>query len=151
MTAPRAAQKKMIQFSLKCGNDHRFDSWFQSSAAFDKLAQAGMVTCAVCGATSVSKAVMAPRIAQGRAGAADSAAVTAKPAPAQMLEALRAHVEAHADYVGTGFAAQARAMHDGSAPERPIYGEARVDEAKSLIEDGIPIAPLPFIPRRKTH
>lgn len=141
----------MIQFSLKCGNDHRFDSWFQSSAAFDKLAQAGMVTCAVCGATSVSKAVMAPRIAQGRVDVADSEPATAKPSPAQMLDALRAHVEANADYVGTGFAAQARAMNDGSAPERAIYGEARADEAKSLIEDGIPIAPLPFIPRRKTH
>lgn len=148
----------MIQFSLKCSNDHRFDSWFQSSAAYDKLAQAGMVSCVICGATSVTKAVMAPRLGPSHKTGDKAAAQPAAPqqntpqrSPAQMVAALKAHIEATSDYVGTGFAAEARAIHDGTAPERPIYGEARPEEARRLIEDGVPIAPLPFIPRRKTN
>ncbi|MFU8881557.1 MAG: DUF1178 family protein [Rhodobacterales bacterium] len=155
----------MIQFSLKCSNDHQFDSWFQSSDAYEKLQNAGMVTCAICGVTSVSKAVMAPRIGLRRADpamvaasaapqpAADGTGTDLATAPArdQALAALKAHIESTSDYVGTQFARQARAMHEGTTPERPIYGEARPDEARRLIEDGIPIAPLPFLPRRKTN
>lgn len=149
----------MIQFSLKCSNDHRFDSWFQSSEAYDKLERAGMVSCAICGVTSVSKAVMAPRVRPAR----DAAPVPVTPqhpvpvpAPAaptseQALAALKKHIEAHSDYVGKDFAREARAIHDGTAPDRAIYGEARPDEARRLIEDGVPIAPLPFVPRRKTN
>ncbi len=156
----------MIQFSLKCSNDHQFDSWFQSSDAYEKLERAGMVSCAICGGTSVSKAVMAPRIGQIRAEPAQGSSPDAPAAPSkaaaradlaaspghqQALAALKAHIEATSDYVGTQFAREARAMHEGDAPERPIYGEARPDEARRLIEDGIPIAPLPFLPRRKTN
>lgn len=149
----------MIQFSLRCSNDHRFDSWFQSSEAYEKLERAGMVTCVVCGVASVAKAVMAPRVrpardavpvpaAPSQTGPAPSAAAT--PAE-QALAAFKKHIESHSDYVGPNFAREARAIHDGSAPERAIYGEARPEEARRLIEDGVPIAPLPFIPRRKTN
>lgn len=150
----------MIQFSLRCSNDHRFDSWFQSSAAYDKLERAGMVTCAVCGVTSVSKAVMAPRVRPAR-DAAPLPVPASQPAPPpgaapaptieQALAALRKHVESTADYVGGDFAREARAIHDGDAPDRAIYGEARPEEARRLIEEGVPIAPLPFVPRRKTN
>ena len=64
---------------------------------------------------------------------------------------MREHVEKHSTYVGGSFAKEARAMHLGDTPERPIWGEANPTEAKALIEDGIPIAPLPFIPTRKTN
>lgn len=146
----------MIQFSLKCSNDHRFDSWFQSSAAYDKLERAGMVTCAVCGVASVSKAVMAPRVRPARDAAPAPVPATAPTtAPAhpgeQALAALKKHIEAHSDYVGKDFVREARAIHDGTAPERAIYGEARPEDARRLIEDGVPIAPLPFVPRRKTN
>ncbi|MFP5510758.1 MAG: DUF1178 family protein [Alphaproteobacteria bacterium] len=146
----------MIQFSLKCSNDHRFDSWFQSSDAYDKLERAGLVSCAICGVTSVSKAVMAPRVRPARsaptapAAAAPTPAAPAHPA-AEALAALKKHIEAHSDYVGKDFAREARAIHDGTAPDRAIYGEARPEDARRLIEDGVPIAPLPFIPRRKTN
>ena len=61
----------MIHFTLKCANDHRFDSWFQSSVAFEKLLTAGMVTCAVCGSDQVEKAIMAPRIHDSRGRATE--------------------------------------------------------------------------------
>ena len=149
----------MIQFSLKCSNDHRFDSWFQSSDAYDKLERAGLVTCAVCGVASVSKAVMAPRVRPARDAAPlpvpagpKAPAQTAASHPAEpALAALKKHIEANSDYVGKDFAREARAIHDGTAPERAIYGEARPEEARRLIEDGVPIAPLPFVPRRKTN
>ncbi|MBO6898569.1 MAG: DUF1178 family protein [Shimia sp.] len=157
----------MINYTLKCANDHRFDSWFQSAAAFDKLKAAGMVACAVCGDTNVEKAMMAPRVRPARSAAAKPQEPTPAPAPEaasapgplsqpaspaeQALKELRDHVEANSDYVGKDFASEARAMHDGDAPERPIYGEAKVEEAKALIEDGVPVAPLPFNIGRKTN
>lgn len=67
------------------------------------------------------------------------------------LAHLRKEVEENSEYVGLKFADEARKMHDGESPERAIYGEAKLDDAKKLIEDGVPVAPLPFLPKRKTN
>lgn len=144
---------RMINYALKCDRDHRFESWFQSADAFDKLHSAGMVSCAVCGSTSVEKAIMSPRVSQSATAPAKPERPLSKPAsPAeQALAELKAHVEKNSDYVGRDFANQARAMHEGGAPERAIHGEARPDEARKLIEDGVPVAPLPFRPNRKSN
>lgn len=134
----------MIRFSLKCEAGHRFDSWFHSAAAFDKLAASGMLSCAVCGSPAVEKALMTPQVQNAGADAA--------PHPAeQALAELRRRVEENADYVGTRFAREARDMHDGLIPTRAIYGEAKPEEARRLIEEGVPVAPLPFTPRRKSN
>lgn len=137
----------MIRYTLKCSAGHSFDSWFSDSATYDRLAKLGHVSCSICGDGSVTKALMAPRVNQ----AEDRAPLTSERSPAeQALRALRNKVEAEGDYVGKTFAEEARRIHDGDSTERPIWGEATRDEAKALIEDGIPIAPLPFGPR-KTH
>ena len=172
----------MIQYSLKCADGHEFDSWFQSAAAFNKLAAAGMVSCAVCGGTSVEKAVMAPRVRPGRkavsgvgepepqaAAPADPASAPAPhPVPAsapagpgmlsrpsgkveQAIAELRRKVEENSDYVGDSFVQEARAMHLGEAPERAIHGEAKLEEARELLEEGVPVMPLPFRPGRKSN
>ncbi len=139
----------MIQYSLKCAGDHRFDSWFQSADAFEKLQRSGLVSCAVCGSGSVEKAVMAPRVNNS---APQERPLSKPKTPAEQAVAeMRKHLEAHSDYVGRDFAREARAIHDGDAPDRPIWGEARGDEAKKLIEDGVPVAPLPFLPTRKSN
>ena len=146
----------MIQYTLKCSNDHRFDSWFQSAEGFDKLKAAGMVTCAICGDTKVEKAIMAPRVRPARSAAAPvkeaekPLSAPANPAE-QALTELKKQVEKNADYVGANFAQEARSMHMGDTPERAIYGEAKPEEAKSLIEDGVPVVPLPFMPGRKSN
>ncbi len=144
----------MIQFTLKCANDHHFDSWFQSGTAFDKLHTAGLVTCSVCGTSDVKKAMMAPHVSTTDKAATPPAkpklAEPASPAE-QALAELRKYVEKNSDYVGRDFAREARAIHSGEAPERPIWGETRGDEAKKLIEDGVPVAPLPFTPTRKSN
>ena len=67
------------------------------------------------------------------------------------MAALRAEIEAKSEYVGVNFVAEARAMHDGTTPERSIYGEAKPEEAIKLLQDGVPIAPLPFMPARKVN
>ena len=148
----------MIRFTLECTHGHRFESWFQSNAAFDRLCAAAQVTCPVCDSTEVRKALMAPSLARGAAQESpardsDTAQPLAAPGPAveAKLRALRAHLDAHSSYVGDDFARQARDMHLGELPERPIHGEARMDEARALLEDGIPVAPLPFMPTRKTN
>lgn len=134
----------MIHFHLKCDQGHEFESWFQSGAAFDKLSAAGMVNCAACGSANVGKSMMAPAVSTS------SEIVAPKPAE-NPVAALRDRVEASADYVGSNFAKEARDMHDGIAQERPIYGEARLQDAKKLVDDGIPVVPLPFVPRKKTN
>ncbi len=153
----------MIRYALKCSDDHAFESWFASAEAFDKLAGAGMVACPVCGSAEVEKSLMAPRVRPARAQAAAPPPEPApkQPAarplaePASELEAkiaeLRRQIEANSDYVGLGFASEARKMHEGEIPHRSIYGEARGDEARKLIEDGVPVAPLPFLPARKAN
>lgn len=139
----------MIRFSLRCAQGHDFESWFASGAAFDTLKARGLVQCAVCGAAEVEKALMAPAVA--------TAAETPRPLsqPGSEVEtalaALRREVEANSEYVGMNFVAEARRIHAGDAPERAIYGEAKPDEARRLLEDGVPVAPLPFLPPRKTN
>ena len=143
----------MIQYALKCAQGHTFDSWFQSAQAYDKLAAAHMVSCAICGGLDVDKAIMTPRVQNTRTKDQGTKGMLSQPAtPAeQAMSELRHKVEENADYVGADFAQEARAIHDGDAPDRFIYGETRLDEARKLIEDGVPVSPLPFAPARKVN
>ncbi len=141
----------MINYALKCKEGHQFESWFKSASAFDALLKAGHVTCAVCGGSDVSKAVMAPRVSTASVKKEETSLTTPKNAQEEALAALRKHVEENADYVGNSFAEEARSMYLGATPERAIYGEANGAEAKALIEDGVPVAPLPFMPNRKAN
>jgi hypothetical protein len=144
----------MIRYSLKCAAEHSFDSWFQSAAAFDALATAGHVTCPQCGSAQISKTLMAPAVSAARnAGGPSLDKPLSSPASPQeeALSALRAEVEANSDYVGKSFVAEARKMHAGTAAPRAIHGEARLDEARKLVEDGVPVMPLPFLPPRKVN
>jgi len=150
----------MIKFTLKCDQDHSFESWFQSGDAFDALATAGHVTCVMCGSKDVKKSLMAPRVrparnavaSVGTDGDATSMALTAPQSQAEMaLAEMRKKVEDNSDYVGSNFAKEARDMHLGDAPARSIYGTAGPEEAKALIEDGVPVVPLPFIPKESAN
>ena len=145
----------MIRYSLTCANDHSFDSWFQSAAAYDKLVAAGLVSCSHCGSTEVGKSLMAPAVKAERKAKPELPAekpLTKPQNPAEKaMSALREHVEKNSEYVGMNFATEARAIHEGGAPERAIHGEAKPDEARKLLEDGVPVAPLPFLPTRKAN
>lgn len=141
----------MIRYALSCADGHAFESWFQSAAAYDSLAAGGHVACPVCGSAKVQKTLMAPAVATAEARpAAPTLSEPANPVE-EAMRALRRQVEENSEYVGMNFVTEARRMHQGEAPERAIYGEARPDEARRLIEDGVPVAPLPFMPARKTN
>ena len=150
----------MIRYSLRCAGDHGFESWFKGADAFAALQAAGQVECPVCGSADVRKDLMAPAVRPARKAAANAPqpGPDTRPdlsAPASDLEAeiaaLRRQIEENSEYVGMNFAAEARAMHAGEAKGRAIHGEARPDEARALIEEGLPVAPLPFLPARKVN
>ncbi len=148
---------KMIRYTLTCDKEHSFESWFADAAAYEALHGAGQLSCPQCGSARVAKALMAPAVSLARRVEAAKAAA-ARPSlsePSSEIEAklaaLRRQVEENSEYVGMNFAAEARKIHDGESPERAIYGEAKPDEARKLIEDGVPVAPLPFRPRSKAN
>ena len=154
----------MIQYALVCHKGHEFESWFQNSAAYDKQAKRGLVSCPLCGSAKVEKAIMAPRLARKDkstsivAPAEESApAPTQAPTPVAMispqekefrakLKELRDHLTANADNVGKKFPEEARKMHYGEIEHRSIFGEATPQDAKDLHEEGIEFHPLPVLP-----
>ncbi len=140
----------MIRYALACEHDHEFEGWFGASADFDDQQSRGLLDCPVCGSKSVRKQIMAPAVAGTKRSAPD----LPPQARQMMMEALgqvRRHVEENFDYVGDGFAAEARAIHEGRSEDRGIYGEATPAQVKKLAEDGVPVAPLPPAPPKKTE
>lgn len=157
----------MIRYRLVCHKKHEFESWFSSSSAYDKLAKKGQVECPDCGSKKVTKTLMAPGVAtRGRADderrslpdtpAPSVPAPTPNPEMVQhaemqrqflsLMRQVRAEVEKKAEYVGPRFADEARKIHLKEAEERGIWGEATLDEARELAEDGIDCLPLPRLP-----
>ena len=146
----------MIVFDLRCSpNGHVFEAWFGSSDDYESQRQRGLVQCPLCGAEVVAKAVMAPRV-----GAKGNQAPAPAPKPAMQdivssdpaevktmlatMAALQKKMLESADYVGTRFADEARAIHLGETEARPIYGKATDAETRSLADEGIEVAALPF-------
>jgi hypothetical protein len=164
----------MIKYALACERGHTFESWFQSSTAYDTQAARALVACPICGSTKVAKAIMAPALTRTHkrgfspqevvAPAPTEAATTpAAPSPGEdktpvamispqevefrkKLKELRDHLTRNADYVGPKFPEEARKMHYGETEHRSIYGEASPDDAKALAEEGIEFHPLPVLP-----
>ena len=155
----------MIRYSLRCDRGHSFESWFQSSAAYESQEKRKLVNCPACGSAKVERSIMAPRIAskKGRDNRSSDVAAPAQPvevaAPGSTpllmaqerelrakLRELRDHIVKNADNVGERFPNEARKMHYGDIEHRPIYGEASPEEARSLIDEGVEVSPLPVLP-----
>lgn len=156
----------MIHYNLRCERGHAFESWFQSSSAYESQERRRLVSCPTCGSAKVERAIMAPQIVskKGRestepAPAPVPAATTEVTNPASTpllmaqerelrakLKELRDHIVKNADNVGERFPNEARKMHYGDIEHRPIYGEASPDEARALIEEGVEVTPLPVLP-----
>jgi hypothetical protein len=129
----------LIRYSLLCDVEHSFEAWFSSSNGYDEQSKSGLVSCPFCGSLNVKKAIMAPMVAKSKG----DSSVDAARFMAEAAHRYRTHVEQTFDYVGDDFASEARDMHQGLALQRPIYGEASGPQIKSLIEEGVPVAPLP--------
>jgi hypothetical protein len=138
----------VIQYSLVCDKDHRFDAWFRNAAAYDEQRTRGIVTCPICMTTKVEKALMTPSVARSR-GSEKMAVSSGHPQHAQLreaMQALRSKITSEADYVGDKFAEEARKIHFKEVDPRGIYGEATRDEVAALVEDGVDFMPLPSLP-----
>ena len=161
----------MIHYQLHCGQGHDFDGWFSNSASFESQVEQGLVTCPFCSDRQIERALMAPAIGRksnqlpngvpapidppapvpASAPSVPGSTGFALPTPAiapQVIEALqhlRSEIEKNCDYVGNDFAEEARKIHYGERDPRGIYGETSLHEAKELLEEGIEIAPLPFL------
>jgi hypothetical protein len=159
----------VIRYNLVCDKRHEFESWFANSAAYDKQAKRGLVSCPLCGSAKVEKAIMAPRLTRTDKNGPIVAAVEAPaptPAPAETptpvamispqerefrkkLKELRDHLTSNAENVGKKFPEVARKMHYGEVEHRSIYGEASPKDAKELHEEGIEFHPLPVLPEER--
>ena len=157
----------MIRYNLRCERGHTFESWFQSSSAYETQEKRKLVNCPACGSAKVERAIMAPQIVskKGRDSAAPAPAAPADVAAPEVaspgstpllmaqerelrakIKELRDHIVKNADNVGERFPNEARKMHYGDIEHRPIYGEASPDEARALIDEGVEVSPLPVLP-----
>lgn len=159
----------MIKYRLICDHDHEFESWFASSSAYDTQAARQLITCPFCHSHQVQKALMAPHVSTSRKKASliattdnTATALAAPTAPAStpllsdkdtqvraLLQELHHTLTKNAEDVGSNFAQEARNMHEGVSEKRPIYGRASMDDVQDLVEEGIPIMPLPDLPHEK--
>ena len=152
----------MIVFDLHCEHGHRFEGWFGSSEDYESQLARGLVECPECGTKEVSKAPMAPAVpAKGNTRSeapmpvpaearGNEAPMANREMPAEVQKAMEKLAEAQAKalkkstFVGEDFAKQSREMHYGERDEAPIHGQATLKEAKALVDEGVPVAPLPF-------
>ena len=157
----------MIRYALVCDGKHSFESWFADSAAYDKQAKRGLVTCPQCGSAKVEKAIMAPQLANTKKRGKSAVASPVEATPAlpdnapvamlspqetelrQKLKEIRDHLTKNSEHVGPKFSEEARKMHYGEIEHRSIYGEASPEEAKGLAEEGVEFHPLPILPDDK--
>ena len=142
----------MIHYDVLCECQHQFDGWFASSDGFDDQVSKNLVQCPVCGSHNVEKALMTPGVPARSNRRTEPVAALHAPcdpkarAMVEMIRKLRSHVEANADYVGDKFAESARRIHYGEEEQRGIYGEATIDEARELHDEGVEVLPLPKLP-----
>lgn len=142
----------MIHYDLICKQGHPFDGWFSSSSAYDEQRKSGSIACPLCSTNEIEKQLMTPSIARK----SNPKPETRSPMVAtndprmkklmQKMRELRQYVENTADYVGDRFAEEARRIHYKEAEERGIYGETTAEDARSLVEEGIDVHPLPVLP-----
>lgn len=155
----------MIKYALVCDAAHEFESWFPGSESYEEQARRGFVECPFCQSTKVSKAIMAPNVARKDRASPETEPPAPPAAPAApqavallderqqhlraMMRELHEKIVATSDDVGDAFPEEARKMHEGETPARSIRGVASFEEARSLLEDGIPVLPIPDLPEER--
>lgn len=139
----------MIRYALGCAEGHTFESWFPDSDAFDRQRKRGLVACPECGDIRVEKAIMAPAVVGGERAAVEPPQQVlmdeGRRHARDVMSRLRREIEANTDDVGPRFPQVARAIHAGDEPERAIRGQASLEEAKALLEEGVGVMPLPML------
>ena len=139
----------MICYTLQCSNKHNFDSWFANADAFETLKKKKHLSCSICGDSQIEKAIMSPNVTSANKKKEKLKPLSQEKTPAEIaLTELKKKFEKISENVGSNFAKEARAINDGTSPERTIHGKATFEEAKSFTDEGIMIAPLPWNDRK---
>lgn len=133
----------MIAYTLRCAKNHEFEGWFKNSDAYDDQRKTRKIECPVCGDRKIDRAPSRPNISTGKTQSAAREEAARK--TRALLREFRRHVESTHENVGDRFAEEARKIHYGETDTRDIYGKASADEARDLIEEGVAVAPLPWI------
>jgi hypothetical protein len=140
----------MKVLNLHCGQGHVFEGWFAGEDDFQAQLGQGLLECPMCGTHEVRKALSAPRLNLGARAPASPPSNEAAPAPAPgaalqaaWLSAAR-RIMAESEDVGARFTEEARRMHYGEASQRAIRGQASLEETAQLLDEGIPVVPLPL-------
>ncbi len=135
----------MKVLDLACSQGHLFEGWFASEDDFAGQKVSGALVCPLCGDSSVSKRLSAPRLSLrsrplGSESELDSSSAVdhALTLQAAWMEIGR-RIVANTENVGNQFAHEARKIHYGEVPERGIRGQITASEAESLLDEGIAV------------
>ena len=138
----------MILFNLKCTLcELIFEGWFENTKEYNKQKKQNLINCPSCNSNSVQKSLMSPNLSK-KSNAKDS---KIKKSIATNISKYKKMIEKNFDYVGEKFTDEAKKIKYGETKDRPIYGEATIEQTKELIEEEISVVPLPFAPKKKTN
>ena len=139
---------QMINFNLICKIcSTEFEGWFDNSKEFEKQKRNNFLLCPSCNSPSISKSLMAPNLSKKD----NSKKVVIKKAMINDIKKYKKIIEKNFDYVGDDFTEEAKKIKYGETKDRPIYGEASIEQTKELIEEEIPVVPLPWTSTKKTN
>jgi len=138
----------MIVFNLICSKcEYEFEGWFDNSSAFESQKKRKLINCPNCESSKIKKTLVAPNVGKK----SNSKKTTNKKTIASNINKLKKIVEDNFDYVGDQFTEEAKKIKYGETEDRPIYGEATIEQTKELIDEDISITPLPFQSSKKNN
>ena len=139
----------MIVFNLICKIcSIGFEGWFESAKEFDNQKRKKIINCPSCNSTFIKKYLMAPNLPTKNNSKKE---IKLKKAVANNIQKYKKIVEENFDYVGDKFTEEAKKMKYGEKEEKPIYGEATIEQAKELADEEINVVSLPWTPTKKTN
>ena len=138
----------MIVFNLSCSKcEYEFEGWFDNSSAFESQKKRKLINCPNCESSKIKKTLVAPNVGKK----SNSKKTTNKKTIASNINKIKKIVEDNFDYVGDQFTEEAKKIKYGETEDRPIYGEATIEQTKELIDEDISITPLPFQSSKKNN
>ena len=138
----------MIVFNLICKDcSFEFEGWFDNSKEFEKKKKRKLINCPSCNCSFIHKSLMAPNLAKK----SNAKIINNKKTVINRINKYKKLIEKNFDYVGDNFTEDAKKMKYGEITERPIYGEANLEQTKELIEEEIDVVPLPWNSSKKTN
>ena len=138
----------MIVFTLKCKDcSYEFEAWFSNSKEFEKQQKKSLISCPSCNSSLVTKSLMSPNVSKK----SNSKVSKQKKTMINNINKYKKIIEKNFDYVGENFTEEAKKIKYGETNDRPIYGEASIEQTKELIEEEINITTLPFQPSKKNN